>query len=164
MSPNPPSKAHGFAMRSMSLRDMQISKSEKKNYCPPPLPNPGDTPDYGSDYIWHGCYNVLLSLLFNSFIVHGCLPSDFMKTSLVPIIKSKTGVSSDKNCHRPIALVTAASKFFEIGILEILEMYFITHDQQFGFKNKYATDMCIFTVKSIIMYYTEQIPLCTLAF
>ena len=40
---NPPSKAHGFAMRSMSLRDMQISKSEKK-ILGPLLPNPGDAP------------------------------------------------------------------------------------------------------------------------
>ena len=44
MPPNPPSNAHGFAMRSMSLRDMQIPKSEKKNSCPPPLPNPGYAP------------------------------------------------------------------------------------------------------------------------
>ena len=43
MPPNPPSNAHGFAMRSMSLRDMQIPKSEKKYYCPP-LSNPGDAP------------------------------------------------------------------------------------------------------------------------
>ena len=45
MPPNPPSNAHGFAMRSMSLRDMQIPKSEKKiAWPPPPLPNPGDAP------------------------------------------------------------------------------------------------------------------------
>ena len=43
MPPNPPTKAHGFAMRSMSLCDMQISKSEKK-ILGPPLPNPGDAP------------------------------------------------------------------------------------------------------------------------
>ena len=36
MPPNPPSNAHGFAMRSMSLRDMQIPKSEKKILGPPP--------------------------------------------------------------------------------------------------------------------------------
>ena len=36
MPPNPPSNAHGFAMRSMSLRDMEIPKSEKNNSCPPP--------------------------------------------------------------------------------------------------------------------------------
>ena len=65
--------------------------------------------------------HVFLSLLFNSFIVHGYLPSEFMKTSLVPIIKSKTCDSSDNNNYRPIALVTAASKLFEI-----LEIYLVT--------------------------------------
>ena len=29
----------------MSLRDMQISKSQKKNSWPLPLPNPGDAPE-----------------------------------------------------------------------------------------------------------------------
>ena len=46
MPPNPPNKAHGFAMRSMSLCDMQIPKSGKKKFLAPPLPNPGDAPDY----------------------------------------------------------------------------------------------------------------------
>ena len=41
MPPNPPSNAHG----SMSLRDMQNHKSEKKYSCPP-LPNPGDAPEF----------------------------------------------------------------------------------------------------------------------
>ena len=48
MPPNPPSNAHGFAMRSMSLRDMQIPKSEKKFLGPPPTKSwdaPDDTDD-----------------------------------------------------------------------------------------------------------------------
>ena len=44
MPPNPLNNAHGFAIRSMSLRDMQIPNSEKKISWPPPLPNPGDAP------------------------------------------------------------------------------------------------------------------------
>ena len=44
MPPNHPNNAHGFAMRSKSLRDMQIPKPEKKMLAPPPLPNPGDAP------------------------------------------------------------------------------------------------------------------------
>ena len=36
MPPNPPNKAHGFAMRSMSLCDMQIPKSGKKKFLAPP--------------------------------------------------------------------------------------------------------------------------------
>ena len=44
-----------------------------------------------------------------------------------------TGDTGDKDNYRPIALVTAASKNLEICLLEILEMYLITHDHQFGF-------------------------------
>ena len=104
----------------------------------------------------HDILYPILSILFTSFITHGYLPADVMKTSLVPIIKNKTGDTSDKNNYRPIALVTAASKIFEICILEILEMYLITHDHQFGFKSKHSADMCIFSAKSIMKYYTEH--------
>ena len=51
-------------------------------------------------------------ILFKCFISHGYLPSEFMKTAIIPIIKNKTGDTSDKNNYRPIALVTACSKKF----------------------------------------------------
>ena len=82
-----------------------------------------------------------------------------MKTAIVPFIKNKTGDTSDKNNYRPIALGNAASKLFEICSLEILDTYLITHDHQFGFKTKHATDMCIFTVKTLVKYYTDQMTL-----
>ena len=67
-----------------------------------------------------------------------------MKTAIVPIIISKAGDTSDKSKFRPIALVTAYSK-----ILSIFENYICIHDHQFGFKKQHATDMCIYTVKSV---------------
>ena len=85
-----------------------------------------------------------------------------MNTALVPITKNKTGDTSDKNKYRPIALVAAASNNFDNCILAVLEMYLITHDHQFGFKSKHSTDMCIFSVKSIVKDYTKQnSPVCT---
>ena len=38
----------------------------------------------------------------------------------------------------------------------MLEEYLQTHDHQFGFKIQHSTDMCIFTVKSLVKYYTKQ--------
>ena len=35
-----------------------------------------------------------------------------MKTAIVPIIKNKSGNTSDKSKYRPITLVTACSKIF----------------------------------------------------
>ena len=104
----------------------------------------------------HRISHVFLSLLFNSFISQRYLPTDFMKTALVPIVKNKIGNTSDKNNYRPIAIVTAASKLIEICILKVLDTYLKIHAHQFGFKFKHFTDMCIFTVKNVIKYYTEQ--------
>ena len=67
-----------------------------------------------------------------------------MKTAIVPIIKCKTGNTADKNNYRPIALVTACSKIFEICLLEIIEKYLDTHDHQFGFK-KTTLDRHVYT-------------------
>ena len=66
----------------------------------------------------HRITHVFLFLLFNSFILHGYLPADFMKTAMGPIIKNKTGDTSDKNNYRPIALVTAASKLLKFVFLK----------------------------------------------
>ena len=71
----------------------------------------------------HSRIHVLLSLLFSAFITHGYLPNMFMKPAIVPIIRNKTGHTSDKTNYRPIALVTAASKFFEFCLSIILEDY-----------------------------------------
>ena len=79
-----------------------------------------------------------------------------MKTAIVPIIKNKTVGTSDKNNYRPIALVTACYIIFELRILSFIEIYFCTHDHQIGFKKQHATDMCIYTVKSVIKYYNHQ--------
>ena len=104
MPPNPPSKAHGFAMRSMSLGDMQISKSVKKNSWPPPLPNPGDAPGLKSiklgkaagldglaaeHFVYsHKIISVHLSLLFTGLLSHGYLPAALMKSVIVSILKN----------------------------------------------------------------------------
>ena len=44
---------------------------------------------------------------------------------------------------------------FLIRLLSIIENYICTHDHQFGFKKQHATDMCIYTVKSVIKDYKD---------
>ena len=65
-------------------------------------------------------------------------------------------ISSDESNYRAIALVTACSKIFEICLLEMLKEYLQTYDHQFGFKKQHSANMCIFTVKSVVKYYTKQ--------
>ena len=35
-----------------------------------------------------------------------------------------------------------------------MDVYLFTSDNQFGFERKHSTDLCIYTVKSIIRYYS----------
>ena len=60
---------------------------------------------------------------------HGCLPAEFVRTTLVSFTKCRTENSSDKNNNRPIAL----EKSLNFVLLEIIEVYLDTHDHQFGF-------------------------------
>ena len=101
----------------------------------------------------HTSITVHLSLLFSCMLTHGCMPDAFMKTSLIPILKNKNGDTSAKSNYRPIAIVTAMSKVFELCLSRIMDVYLFTSDNQFGFKQKHSTDLCIYTVKSIIQYY-----------
>ena len=85
-------------------------------------------------------------------LTHGHMPSALMKTAIVPILKNRQGDTSDKN-YRPIAIVTAMSKILELCIMKLIETHLVTNDNQFGFKRQHGTDLCIFTVKSVIKYY-----------
>ena len=44
----------------------------------------------------HSRIHVLLSLLFSAFVMHDYLPSMFMKTAIVPIIKKKLEIPAIK--------------------------------------------------------------------
>ena len=76
----------------------------------------------------------------------------FIQSILVPLIKNKAGDSSDVNNYRPIALVTIASKLFEIIVLDVIEPFIATCDNQFGFKKKHTTEHCIYALKNVISY------------
>ena len=101
----------------------------------------------------HTKISVHLSLLFTAMLTHGHMPSDLMKTAIVTILKNRQSDTSDKNNYRPIAIVTAMSKILELCIMKLIETHLVTSDNQFGFKRQHGTDLCIFTVKSVIKYY-----------
>ena len=69
------------------------------------------------------CINILV--VFNtSVITDGHPPDDFIKI-IIPLIKNKSGETSDVNNYRPTALVTFASNIFEIVLLELMESIWI---------------------------------------
>ena len=98
---------------------------------------------------------LLLSMLFTSLLVHGHLPEDLpFLSKVIPVIKNKSGDISERNNYRPIAIACVISKVLEIILLSRCEEYLTTTDYQFGFKSKHSTDMCIYTLKIFVHYYS----------
>jgi hypothetical protein len=95
----------------------------------------------------------LLCMLFNAVIIHGYLPSKLMETIIIPLVKDKKGLITDKDNYRPVAITCVASKLLELLILGHIKDYLNTECNQFGFKAKHGTDMCVFVLKQIIDFY-----------
>ena len=103
---------------------------------------------YGSDKLIP-----LLSMCLSGLFVHGFLPSSLMSVVLIPIIKNKCGSISSKDNYRPIALASIVSKLIEVVILNRIENFLVTSDNQFGFKNGHGTDHCIYVLKEVLNLY-----------
>ena len=87
MPPNPPSKAHGFTIRSMSLRDMQISNSGKKKFLPPPCQILGTSLN-----VHH--YNIAVLMMMDAtmrtyYYWHNCM-GDYLQIPFLRVINAKT--------------------------------------------------------------------------
>ena len=100
--------------------------------------------------------HVLLSLCFTLCLAHGYLPPAMIETTIVPIVKNKSGNLSDSSNYRPIALATIVSEMFGSVLLFKCAEYLPTSDNQFGFKSSHSTDLCIYTLKEFIDYYKSR--------
>ena len=75
------------------------------------------------------------------------MSADMMETTVLPIIKIKCGNLADSNNYRPNAIATILSKHFESIILYKCKEFLYTCDNQFGFKPKHNTELCIYTLE-----------------
>ena len=96
---------------------------------------------------------VLLSICFTGLMSHGLLPDSMLSVTLVPVIKDKAGKVGSMDNYRPIALASILSKVIERILLDRLSSYITTADNQFGFKAKHGTDLCIYALKKVIDMY-----------
>ena len=98
----------------------------------------------------------LIALCFSLGLSHGYLPTVLIKTTIVPVVKNKSGNLSDSNNYRPIALATIVSKILESVLLIKWGEYLTSCDNQFGFKSSHSTDLCIYTLKEYIEHYKNR--------
>ena len=95
----------------------------------------------------------LLAMCMNFMVLHGFLPDAAMDSVIVPVIKDKKALLTDKNNYRPVAITSVFSKILESIVLDMYQYLLVTSDNQFGFKFEHSTDLCIFGLKQIIEFY-----------
>ena len=99
---------------------------------------------------------VLLAICFTGLLTHGVLPNSLLSVTLVPVIKDKAGKVGSLDNYRPIALASVMSKVLERVLLDRLSSFLDTTDNQYGFKAKHGTDLCVYALKEVIEKYKSM--------
>ena len=106
---------------------------------------------YGSDRLI-----VMITLLFNSMLVHGIAPDDLLLGTMIPLIKNSRAAKQCSDNYRALTIGTGMSKLLDKVILEEQKGALETSDLQFGYKEKLSTTMCSFMVLETIEYYKSK--------
>ena len=104
----------------------------------------------------HPCLVVSLKMLFNLMFFYGYVPTEFGKVTLIPLLKDSSADASVCENYRGISLSCAISKVFEYAVLCKFSSLFQTDSLQFGFRSGIGCSDALFTVKSVIDYFTKN--------
>ena len=74
---------------------------------------------------------------------------------VVPIITDKNKRVNDNNKYRPICLSNVGSKIIEVVIFNRISTFLESISNQFGFKPKHGTELCVFAFKELLRFYKK---------
>ena len=97
-----------------------------------------------------------MSIAFSAFLRHSFIPSQWLESYIVPIVKDKKGDSCNPNNYRGIAISCVMSKLLESILLERVECNFGSCERQFGFKKLHSCADCSFVLKESVNHFLER--------
>ena len=106
----------------------------------------------------HPAVFAILAKLFNLLMQCGCVPNDFSRSYTIPILKdNKNSISKSLSMDdfRGITISPVISKVFESCILDRYKQYFVTSNNQFGFKKGLSCSHAIYSVKCVVDHYSQ---------
>ena len=116
----------------------------------------------------HPILSTVLSKLFNLIVKTAQVPISFCHSYTVPLIKSNYSACSKSltvNDFRGISISSIISKIFEHCILDRFGEFFVTTDNQYGFKKNLGCTHAIYTARRVIEHYISNgstVNLCAL--
>ena len=107
----------------------------------------------------------LLSIIIQSYLVHGHVTRFLLLATLVPIIKDKLGsINSSKN-YRSIAISSLILKLFDWIIILLFGSTFGLNDLQFAYQPGISGNMCTYAVLETVDYFLRhgsEVFMCTM--
>ena len=104
----------------------------------------------------HSRLPALLSTLVTSIVLHGHVPESMNESVIVHIIKDKNKRVNDKSNYRPICLSNICSKIIEVVLFNRMSIFLQSSPNQFGFKPKHGTELCVFAFKELLRFYKKH--------
>ena len=101
-------------------------------------------------------FYIHLSMLLSAINVHGYLPKELLKGTLLSIPKDKYGDMCDSDNYRGICLCSCITKLYEWLIVVRYKSNLMTSDLQFACKEGHSTTMCTAVVKDVVYYYRNR--------
>ncbi|XP_062504975.1 uncharacterized protein LOC134181724 [Corticium candelabrum] len=97
-----------------------------------------------------------MSTAFTACFRHSVVPTQFLESSVVRVIKDKHDDASDSDNYRGIAVSSTISKALELIMRDKLHGMLMSSQQQFGFKKGHGCSDCSFVLKETVDYYLSN--------
>ena len=94
-----------------------------------------------------------LSIMYKSLIIHGVLPLNFLKCTMIPLVKDENKDLCNSKNYRSIALSSLFLKLLDWIILVLHGDKLDCEQFQFGFQEKSNTMMCSWLLSECIDKY-----------
>ena len=106
----------------------------------------------------HAILPCVLSKLFNIMLANSHVPPGFGESYTVPLLKNNCNAYSKTltvDDFRGVSISPVLSKVFEHCILDKYSQFFVTSDNQFGFKRHSGCADAIYTLRCVVDYYVS---------
>ena len=94
----------------------------------------------------------VITHIFGTIINFGVLPMRFNLSILKPLVKDKSKSTKEASNLRPLAISDAISNMLERLLLHFIDLVYINHHKQFGFKKQSSCSHALFVLKAAICY------------
>lgn len=101
-------------------------------------------------------FSELLSLLFESFIIHQYAPKNLINGMITPTVKDRFGDLKNSSNYRPIMSSSVILKLFEYCLLKKINPYIELSDSQHGFRSGHSTATACAVLKETILNYRNS--------